>query len=480
MEPRRWLRLALGVGTLAVLALGGLEIWRVLQRGPGDDRVGFAVLFKDAAGLRPGSALRYRGMDVGEVLALDLDAEAGRVRASVAVRADLVGLLRTTTQCWIVRPRFGGLAGDLSGLDTLIKDSYLRLRERPGGERLAPGGELFALEGPPDDLREGELDDPGRGDLVARVLLPDPHGLAVGSPVLFRGLEVGEVRRIRLATDGRGVLVTFRVAVAYRPTLREASRVWVSRPVLHGNLLTGITASKLGSLLRPALAYDRGEDEDSGPCPDDALLVGVPTPPATDEDWDRRAGAVAELEARPRATSPGAARLAPRVEVRYTAVEVDTFEDDQLAYHGDGLLFVHEGQLFALCARSICDGGFVLEGSIFDRIKIRDEKLRVHLGDGRVLPATRVWTAPDDGDLALLRVDAGDGGHGQGLPPWPDYLDFRPRDGAAGLEQAADGALLGEDGRFFGVAGQGKAGSGIGRRLSCFDQLPAELRPMHP
>ena len=501
-STRRSLRFVLGLATLVVLALGAWRIFRVLEAGPDPAREVYTVLLKDAGGLRPGSALRFRGMEVGEVKRLGLDLESGRVRVQVSVPVDLVGIFSTTTQCWVVKPRFGGIAGGLSGLDTLIKDGYLRIRTRPGGKRLAPGEELFGLEAPPEDLAEGELEDPHRGDLLARVLLPDAHGLSVGSPVQLRGIEVGEVRWMRLSEKGEGVVVSLRVARAFRKTVREKSRFWVARPTVHGSLLTGITADRLWSLLRPALAYDQGEKE-SGPATDGAFFIGLALPSSAQEDWPGRLADMEALVAGPQERGRDRPSISPKVKVRYSATEKDTFSDDAIKTEGDGLLFGRGDRFFVLVARSACDASFILTDSFWDRLEIADEKIRVHIEDGRVWPARRIWVAPQELDLTILECSPPKALGSVALPPWHSYLDFgrgvqvsaagkpagKPasKSGGASAGEATEkperlrpGLLLEEKGLAFAVWGRPKAGSGGENRMAPFSLVPKLLRPQSP
>ncbi len=486
-NTRRSFRFVLGLLTLIALGYGAWRIFKVLEAGPDPDRRVYTVLLKDAGGLRPGAAIRYRGMEVGEVQSLRLDLEAARVRVQVRVPLDLQELFRSTTQCWVVKPRFGGLAGELTGLDTLIKDGYLRIRTRMGGKPLAPGGEIFGLEAPPEDLAEEELEDPHRGDLLARVLLPDIHGLSVGSPVYLRGIEVGEVRRLRLSEQGEGVLIAIRVGRAFRKTVREKSRFWVARPTVYGSLLTGITADKLGTLLTPALSYDQG-DQKSGPATDGAFFLGLAQPSTLREDWPGGLGDLDELEARPLERGRDLKKISPQVEVRYSATERDTFSDDAIQTEGKGLLFRRGDRFFVLTARSACDGSFILSDGFWDHLEISNEKIRVHLEDGRVWPGRRIWIAPQDRDLLLLECSPPEKLGRVALPGWRGYLDFDAvqeagPDGGQEAKQAEGmkpGLLLERNGRTYGIWGRPKAGSEEGSRIAPFSLVPSVLRPEAP
>ena len=477
---QRSLRLLLGVATLLFVSLGLYHILATLAKGPDPDRFHLLVLFKDVRGLRIGSTVKYRGMQVGEVASLVFEHEEERVRVELRMKKELATLLRSTTQIWIVRPRFGGLAGELSGLDTLIKDSYLRIRSRDGGDELPAFGELLGLELPPKDLSEGELENPVIGDLLATVVLPEPHGLHPGSPVLHRGIEVGEVRRIAMAERGLAVLVHIRVRRSYRATLREGARFWVARPIFKGNLITGITASGLDTLLKPSLVYDAHELKDAVPAPDDAVFTGLAEPPEDVPEWTGKGVTAKPIPAEPRSHGLNSKRLSPHVEVRYRAIESDTFSDDQVSARGEGLLYrARDGQVHVLTARSICDGLFFLEERWYDSIDLRKESIRVLLADGRVLPARKAWWDSGDRDIMVLRLQLPDDAASFALPDWWEYMDFKADVSKAGAKPKGRKPpyLLKQGERVIGIHGKAKAGTGGKGGPIPLSILPKSLQP---
>ncbi|MFQ5503524.1 MAG: MlaD family protein [Planctomycetota bacterium] len=475
-NTQRLFRMLVGAVTLVLVVFGFIRLLDVLGSDASAEQFGVFALFKDAQGLQPGSLVRHRGMTVGSVAALKLDQGTGRVRVQLLLERQDSGLAQTTTQIWIVRPRFSGIAWELSGLDTLIKESYLRLRLRPGGKKLSEGSELFGLESPPADLREEELEDPEPGDLLATVVLPERFGLGPGNPVLYRGTRAGEVRRVRLAEDGKGVLVSIRVQRSYRSTVLEQSRFWASRPILRGNLITGVTIDDLGSILRSAIVYDSFRASEREPAADGAVFIGLAEPPTDAEDWEgekvgRRETAV---------DSRGRSRLEPWVEIRYRAVEKDTFGDDDVQALGQGVLYrSREGRLFALAARSACDGSYFIESHWYDAVHIANERIRVVLADSRVWPARRIWVAPSDQDLALLELYDPQGSEELPLPPWREYLDFDRGESPgkqAPLAEGRSSRLLKSSERAFGFFAGGRAGLDK-PVLAAFRLVPERLRP---
>lgn len=481
LRTQRVVRLLLGGAVLAIVAWGLYWILDVLNRGPDASRFRVYVLFKNVQALQTGRRVVYRGMTIGGVAALELDPQSERVRALVTLDPEARSLVRTTSQFWIVRPRFSGITSGPTGLDTLIKESYLRLRAPPGGEPLEDGQELLGLERPPDDLAQEDLDEPMIGDLLATAKLPNSHGLRTGSPVTFRGRACGEVRRVSLSTDGRGVLVRFRVRRAFRHLARESSRFWVARPVFEGSLFTGITVNSLGSLLEAALAFDTRAAGSSQPLTDDAVVVGLESPPSDSEPW--KGDEVDATATAKKANGRGVAldKLSPWVEVRYVAIEQDTWSaDDDLQARGEGVLFRNaKNELCAITARSVCDGAFLLTGNIFDRVRVTDERIRVALADGRVWPAHRVWVAPEDLDLAVLRLQTPVQAQPAPLPDWTTYLDFDREPGTDPDPQRPPSFLLRHEGRVNGLVGRAKADAKR-RVLVSLASVPAGMRPKAP
>jgi phospholipid/cholesterol/gamma-HCH transport system substrate-binding protein len=132
----RGLRLKLGAfigGTLAVLA--GLVVF--FGRAPEffSNKARYAILFPEAPGIAPGTPIRKSGVPIGQVDAVDLDAETGQVR--VAVRVDRKYLPRQSEDPIITR-------GILSG-DTAI-EFVPRLNEAgqpvPRGDPWPPGSDI--------------------------------------------------------------------------------------------------------------------------------------------------------------------------------------------------------------------------------------------------------------------------------------------------------------------------------------------------
>lgn len=206
-----WTRL-LPLLALALAVFLLREAWQ--QRGP---RI--AIHVTDGHGLRAGDALRYRGIDVGEVESLELEPGARTVKVGVRLLRSAGELAREGARFWVARPVLG--VEGVQGLETAIGARYLAVL--PGPEEAESCREFAALEEPP----LFEADDP---DALEVVLQADNRaGLARGAPVLFRGLAIGSLVSVGLASDASVVEARARIRSDYAELVRGDSRFYRDR-----------------------------------------------------------------------------------------------------------------------------------------------------------------------------------------------------------------------------------------------------------
>ncbi len=485
-------RYLLGVVALALAIVGALVLWKALTSAQGGSGMPIRVEFRDARGLRTGADVRYRGVRVGQVRAVQV-AEDGS-KAVVDLMLDAAGEEQACINAafWIVAPRFSGLASGASGLDTLVRDAYVAfLTPKERGSRLLAGATLAGDERPPAIVEPDTLAPIGHGDLLMTLLVPENHGLREGSPIVFRGTQTGDVRSVRLAADGRCVEVALRVDNRHRHTVTDHSVFWVARPHLSGALLSGFAIADFSAIVSPFVAYATEPGKGS---------------PVVD---GHRAGAAAERpdlavgEVPPEAIAKQASRVAdtgdPIVLVRivYDAVDRDTFSaDDRIRGEGTGVLWLDaSGRAVVMTARSVVDGAYTASETWGD-VDIDREQITVSIPGGPALRGHRVWTAPNDLDLAALVLDEAPPDL-RGTPA--DLLAFevdvvapselralRPDGARAVVTDLADlaavldqhrGGILIEAAKVSGLLGQTAPRKNSLARLVGLGVAPADLRP---
>ncbi|HEX2165421.1 MAG TPA: MlaD family protein, partial [Thermoanaerobaculia bacterium] len=161
------------------------------------------IFLLEASGLGTatiGSPVEFRGMRVGRVLGGEYDHRRGVTTMNVFVLEPFAVYVRETTRFW----RAGGFElgleggklslGDLS-LGSLLTSAFSFYTPEVLAGELVPEGTRFELF----ETEAAAVADSGGPNLPYRVSFPGPvGGLAAGTPVTLRGVQVGRVREVRL------------------------------------------------------------------------------------------------------------------------------------------------------------------------------------------------------------------------------------------------------------------------------------------
>lgn len=487
------LRYLVGLLTLLAAAAG---VWFLLGALRGDDGLhGFpvAVEFRDARGLRAGADVRFRGVTVGSVRAVQISRDGNKAVADLELLTDAAVHATVNSTFWIVTPRFSGLTSGATGLDTLVRDTYVTFYTPPGdSSALLPGSLIAGIERPPAALEPDSLEAIQHGDLLLSVLVPENHGIRLGAPVFFRGVATGDVRSVDLAEDGTHIELRLRISHRYRQTVTDASVFWVAQPFVTGALFSGFTLSDMSALLTPYLAY--WTEPGKGLLVEDgwrtAALAQRP-----DYKLPEVPAAALKMQVQPPAPPQDPVCL---VHIIYAAVELDTWSpNDPIRREGTGLLYLdRSGRPVVLTARSLCDGSYTESDLFGSSPTIAQEQIKVIVPNGPVLRAGRNWVQPDGRDLAILVLEDAPPDLrttpaerlGFGALPEPLIGEMRTtrEDGIArpptpwpAPEVQLDGqrgAVLQQGDNLLGLLGQ-QAGHQPTPRIAGFADIPDDLRP---
>ncbi|HZN41374.1 MAG TPA: MlaD family protein [Planctomycetota bacterium] len=397
------LRYLVGSVTLVAAVIGAWWIVSMLRNLDNLPGLLLQIEFRDVRGLRAGGDVRYRGVTVGTVRSIAIASDGGKAVAYVLLDPTGAAQACVNSAFWIVTPRFGGLTGGATGLDTLVRDAYVTFQtpaER--GSPLVAGSLIAGREKPPPAADPETLEDIEHGDLLMSVLVPENHGLRPGSAVIFRGMQCGDVRAVDLAADGRYVEVKLRIARKHRQTVTDRSQFWVARPTVTGALFTGFSIADVSALLSPYVSYYA--EPGQGVLVQDGWRVA-----ASSSRPNIEAAAVPQdaLKQTPASSPPAPADDLVMVRITYAAVERDTLSaDDPVHREGTGTLFLdRSGRVVVITARSLVDGAYTVDDGWAGDPEIEDEQIKVLLGNGTVLRAGRVWVDPNGADLAVLLLE---------------------------------------------------------------------------
>ena len=211
IDHKRRLSLIWAIPVVTVI-IGAWLAWTTLsQRGPL-----ITITFETAEGLQANqSHVRHKDVDMGVVQKVGLTPDRKRVQVTVRMNRDAAPLLTDKAKFWVVRPRF--FAGSISGLQTLFSGSYIDLL--PANQGGKPQRDFVGLENPP----VLQSDVPGRTFLLQANRI---GSINLGSPIMFRGLEVGEVLGWDIGEMARNVTVHAFVRRPFDQYVHDSSRFW--------------------------------------------------------------------------------------------------------------------------------------------------------------------------------------------------------------------------------------------------------------
>lgn len=171
------------------------------------------ILFQDGIGIRSDQThLRYRGVRVGDVRSVKLSKDQEYVVVEVQLDKSAAGLAREGSKFWIVRPEIS--VGAISGLETIVTGPYIEVLPGNGARQLKFIGE----KKPPVGAEKSGL----------KIMLRSArfNSLKPGTPVFYRGVQVGSVQDYELAPDARTVNISVFIERPYAPLVRSESKFW--------------------------------------------------------------------------------------------------------------------------------------------------------------------------------------------------------------------------------------------------------------
>jgi paraquat-inducible protein B len=197
---------------VVTVIIGAWLAWSTIsRRGPL-----ITITFETAEGLQANlSHVKHKDVDMGVVEKIVLTKDLKGVEVTVRMNREAEPLLTDKAQFWVVRPRF--FAGAISGLQTLFSGSYIDLLPAASGGE--PTRTFAGLENPP----VLQSDVPGRTFLLRAKRI---GSLNLGSPIMFRDLEVGEILGWDVGEMARDITVHAFVRAPFDKYVHDNSRFW--------------------------------------------------------------------------------------------------------------------------------------------------------------------------------------------------------------------------------------------------------------
>ncbi|MDT4822368.1 hypothetical protein FQZ97_555660 [compost metagenome] len=342
------------------------------------------VLTSDRLGsLEVGSPVLFRQMRVGSVQSYQLSRDQQRVVIGVHIEPEFTKLVNESTRFW--NSSGVTLKGGLSGVE--VKSESL--------QTLLAGGITFSTPDPKAKpvtrprrftLYQDEGLAIAKGTLI-EISVPQADGLKEGTPIRYKGIDVGEVESVSLNNDLSGVLVKARIMQAPDRIARAGSQFWVVRPELGllrtANLETLVSGQYLEVLpaSKPGAAQTRF-----------TALAEAP------DSLARQEGLRITLSA------PRRGSIKPGVIISYREVPVGKVLSFELGKTADRV-FIHAliepryAPLVHSGSRFWHTSGVGVDASLFKGVKVRTESLE-SLMEGGISFAT-----PNEGQMGNRALD---------------------------------------------------------------------------
>ncbi|CAG9417546.1 PqiB family protein [Providencia alcalifaciens] len=186
----------------------------------------------DASKLSEGMPIRYLGINIGQIESLQLSADNREVKAKAILYPEYVeNFTKIGSRFAIVTPELS--PSGVNNLDTLIQPY---ISAEPGRSNKS----RFQFE-----LQTANITDSRYLDGLTIILDASEAGsIQVGTPILFRGLEIGTVTGLYLGELSDRVYVATRIGKEYQYLIRDNTQFWLSSGY---NLAFGLTGGVVKS-----------------------------------------------------------------------------------------------------------------------------------------------------------------------------------------------------------------------------------------
>lgn len=194
-----------------------------LERAPADllanEGLNITLKSRDLGGISIGSQILYRKIPIGEVYNYQLDKESKNVIIQASIQDEYRHIITDESRFWNVsgigaNVGFSGVDIRLESLTALIGGSIAV--DSP--DRGQPVVENTQFKLYPD------LKTAGRG-IPIKIILPDNNKISPsGAPIIYRGLEVGQVTDLQLNQERNQIIASAAIQPAFSDMLTNGSR----------------------------------------------------------------------------------------------------------------------------------------------------------------------------------------------------------------------------------------------------------------
>ncbi|KJY82448.1 paraquat-inducible protein B [Vibrio galatheae] len=194
-----------------------------LERAPSDllanQGLNITLKSRDLGGISVGSQIVYRKIPIGEVYSYQLDSESKNVMIQASIQDEYRHIITDDSRFWNVSGiganiGFEGVDVRLESLSALIGGS-IAVDSPDGGGPVTDNAEFRLYP----DIKTA-----GRG-IAIKIELPDDNNIsASGAPIMYRGIEVGQVTDLELSQGRESIIASAAIQPAFSDMLTTNSK----------------------------------------------------------------------------------------------------------------------------------------------------------------------------------------------------------------------------------------------------------------
>ncbi len=232
------------------LIVGGWMIYQYYSKiGPM-----ITITFKNSGGLSPKqSVVKFRDVKVGKVERVEILKEEEGVKVYARINKDVKPFLNEHAKFWIVKPEIN--LGKVRGLDALMNGSYIQLSSHLGGV------EKFEFKG----YKESPLSFNEEKGKTYKLIADKSYNLNAGTPVYYKQMQVGQVKRVNISKDAKKVEIYVFVKDEYSKYININTKFWNLRNFTINLTDSGlnIESGSISQLLMGGVEFDTKDFQNS-------------------------------------------------------------------------------------------------------------------------------------------------------------------------------------------------------------------------
>lgn len=179
-----------------------------------DNRPDITLIFPSGNNVAVGTAIKHKGIKVGEITQLELNVDDAYVSATAKLNSDYARyFMRQGSLYWLEKPEVS-LKG-VKNIDAIVSGAYINVTKGTGPEKHRFSARMSAPMIAAEDV-----------GLSITLTSSRLMALEIGSPVFYRQLKVGSITSNRLSKQGDQVLITVNIKPDYQHLVRKNSQFW--------------------------------------------------------------------------------------------------------------------------------------------------------------------------------------------------------------------------------------------------------------